>query len=113
MQTDYKAMMAAASELVARADTVAEASAAVIASLNAQREHLARWATDMPQRFAELRAVIQREEDTFLLSIEAMSTEIAEAITLIEGRVETETPPASPPEGEVTTATEEETHAEN
>ncbi len=48
MQTDYKAMMAAASELVARADTVAEASSMVIASLNAQREHLARWATDMP-----------------------------------------------------------------
>lgn len=106
MQTDYKAMMAAASELVARADTVAEASSMVIASLNAQREHLARWATDMPQRFAELRAVIKREEDTFLQSIEAMSAEIGEAITLIEGRVETEIPPASLPEGEVTTATE-------
>ncbi len=35
-----------------------------------------------------------------------MSAEIGEAITLIEGRVETEIPPASLPEGEVTTATE-------
>lgn len=112
MQTDYKEMMAAARELVKRADTVAESSSAVIAMLRSQKMHLEEWGEALAGRFSAIREAIRREETDFQTTLTALSAEIDGCITLIEGRVETEKAEGETAPADLSNAPQEDGHAE-
>lgn len=104
MQTGYNQMLEQLNAAVAQANDISQSASAVQDVLLAHKAHLMDWRASMGKTFSGLRNDLSRAEADFGTAITGLVDDLDKALILIEGKLEPA--PASPPEGEVTTATE-------